>query len=695
MNMIQTSLQLPSMPRQILVTSALPYGNAAIHLGTMLEAIQSDIWVRYYKLMGHECYYICADDAHGTPIMLSAEKAGISPQEHIDKMQASHIADYQGFLIDHDNYHSTHSDENRELVYSIYQTLFDNKAINTKVIKQAFDPEKEMFLPDRFVKGECPKCGTKEQYGDNCENCGATYDPTELVNPYSIVSGATPIEKDSEQYFFDLPQFESFLKEWLAAGHTQPEISNKMQEWFEDGLHPWDISRNAPYWGFEIPNAPGKYFYVWLDAPIGYMASFKNFCDKKGLDFDQFWNADSQAELYHIIGKDIARFHTLFWPAVLHHAGYRTPNGVYCHGFVTVDGQKMSKSRGTFIQAATYLKHLEPEYLRYFYASRLNASIEDLDLNLEDFQQKVNSDLVGKVVNIASRNAGFIRKRYGNILADTLDQPELFAQSIEVANQVSELYEQRQFSSAMREIMAYADIVNQYIDDKKPWQMAKDESLTVETQQVCTTGLNLFKQLMIMLTPVLPKIAAESQRFLNVDPWTWADLNTQLLGHKINNFKPLLNRIESSQLESVIEDTKAALQETPAAKEDDKKAQATTSDDSNAAAKDNGYISIDDFSKVDLRVAKVIEAEPVPEADKLLKLIVDAGEGRTRQIFAGIKQHVSPEQLIGKSVVIVANLAPRKMRFGLSEGMMLCAADGDKLFTIHPQEEATAGMQVR
>ncbi len=693
--MIQTSLQLPSMPRQILVTSALPYGNAAIHLGTMLEAIQSDIWVRYYKLMGHECYYICADDAHGTPIMLSAEKAGISPQEHIDKMQASHIADYQGFLIDHDNYHSTHSDENRELVYSIYQTLFDNKAINTKVIKQAFDPEKEMFLPDRFVKGECPKCGTKEQYGDNCENCGATYDPTELVNPYSIVSGATPIEKDSEQYFFDLPQFESFLKEWLAAGHTQPEISNKMQEWFEDGLHPWDISRNAPYWGFEIPNAPGKYFYVWLDAPIGYMASFKNFCDKKGLDFDQFWNADSQAELYHIIGKDIARFHTLFWPAVLHHAGYRTPNGVYCHGFVTVDGQKMSKSRGTFIQAATYLKHLEPEYLRYFYASRLNASIEDLDLNLEDFQQKVNSDLVGKVVNIASRNAGFIRKRYGNILADTLDQPELFAQSIEVANQVSELYEQRQFSSAMREIMAYADIVNQYIDDKKPWQMAKDESLTVETQQVCTTGLNLFKQLMIMLTPVLPKIAAESQRFLNVDPWTWADLNTQLLGHKINNFKPLLNRIESSQLESVIEDTKAALQETPAAKEDDKKAQATTSDDSNAAAKDNGYISIDDFSKVDLRVAKVIEAEPVPEADKLLKLIVDAGEGRTRQIFAGIKQHVSPEQLIGKSVVIVANLAPRKMRFGLSEGMMLCAADGDKLFTIHPQEEATAGMQVR
>jgi len=534
--------------RNILVTSALPYANGPIHLGHLVEYIQTDIWARFQRLRDNTCYYVCADDAHGTPIMLRARQDGITPEELIATIQKEHEADFADFLIDFDNYYSTHSDENKVFASDIYLKLRDGGHIRTQTIKQAYDTEAEMFLPDRFIKGTCPKCGADDQYGDNCEVCGATYDPTELINPVSAISGATPVEKDSEQYFFKLSDFSDMLQQWLKEGHVQSEVANKLDEWFEEGLKDWDISRNAPYWGFEIPDAPGKYFYVWLDAPMGYMASFKNFCDqqnKKGIEtnFDDYWAADSKNELYHFIGKDIARFHTLFWPAVLDGSGYRKPTAVFCHGFLTVNGQKMSKSRGTFIKARTYLDNLNPEYLRYYYTAKLSSGVDDIDLNLEDFMQRVNSDLVGKVVNIASRCAGFITKKFDKQLSAELPEPELYKNIVAAGEKIAEFYEKREYNKAVREIMAQADKANVYIDENKPWVLIKEEGREDEVQKICTQGLNMFRLLMTYLKPILPVTAEKSEAFLNTE-FTWAGINQPLLSHEINKFKPLLTRIE-------------------------------------------------------------------------------------------------------------------------------------------------------
>lgn len=691
--------------RNILVTSALPYANGPIHLGHLVEYIQTDIWARFQRLRDNTCYYVCADDAHGTPIMLRARQDGITPEELIAATQKEHEADFADFLIDFDNYYSTHSDENKEFASSIYLKLRDEGHINTRTIKQAYDPEAEMFLPDRFIKGACPKCGAEDQYGDNCEVCGATYDPTELKNPVSAVSGATPIEKDSEQYFFKLSDFTEMLQDWLKAGHVQSEIANKLSEWFEEGLKDWDISRNAPYWGFEIPDAPGKYFYVWMDAPMGYMASFKNLCDKnmgdkENINFDDFWSADSKNELYHFIGKDIARFHTLFWPAVLDGAGYRKPTGVFCHGFLTVNGQKMSKSRGTFIKARTYLDNLNPEYLRYYYTAKLSSGVDDIDLNLEDFMQRVNSDLVGKVVNIASRCAGFITKKFDSQLSAELPEADLYNDIVAAGKQIATHYENREYNKAVREIMAQADKANVYIDENKPWVLIKEEGREDEVQKICTQGLNMFRLLMTYLKPILPVTAEKSESFLNTE-LTWASINQPLLSHKINKFKPLLTRIEKEQLAAI---TEASTENLPTKKmptEDKSAAKNTTKKmpAGNPLANDPiaDEISFDDFAKVDLRVAKIIKAEHVEGADKLLQLTLDlGGDGQTRNVFAGIKSAYKPEDLEGKLTVMVANLAPRKMRFGLSEGMVLAAGPGGKdLFILNPDEGATAGMKVK
>lgn len=547
-----------SEKRKILVTSALPYANGPIHLGHLVEYIQTDIWSRFQRLQGHECYYVCADDAHGTPIMLRAQQDGITPEELIEATKKEHEADFADFDIQFDNYYTTHSDENREFASSIYLKLRDDGHITTRTIKQAYDPEAEMFLPDRFIKGTCPKCGAEDQYGDNCEACGATYDPTDLVDPSSAVSGATPIEKDSEQYFFRLSDFSERLQQWTHAGHVQAEIYNKLDDWFEDGLQDWDISRNAPYWGFEIPDTENKFFYVWMDAPMGYMASFKNLCDKSAMDFDAWWSDQaSDTELYHFIGKDIARFHTLFWPAVLEGSGHRKPTAVFCHGFLTVNGQKMSKSRGTFIKARTYLEHLKPEYLRYYYATKLSSGIDDIDLNLEDFMQRVNSDLVGKVVNIASRCAGFIRKKFDNQLSAELPEAELYRSLVDAGKEIAELYETREYSKAVREIMALADKANVYIDDNKPWVLAKEEGREDEVQKICTQGINMFRVLVTYLKPILPEIAQKSETFLN-DELFWNSLETPLLDHGINKFKPLITRIEQEQIDAMLADTGAA-----------------------------------------------------------------------------------------------------------------------------------------
>jgi methionyl-tRNA synthetase len=674
--------------RNILVTSALPYANGPIHLGHLVEYIQTDIWARFQRLRGHHCYHICADDAHGTPIMLRARQDGITPEELIAATHKEHAADFSDFLIDFDNYYTTHSDENRELCSSIYLKLRDEGHIRTQTIKQAFDPEAEMFLPDRFIKGTCPNCGTDDQYGDNCEVCGATYAPTELKNAVSAVSGATPIEKDSEQYFFKLSDFSDMLKDWLHAGHVQPEIANKLDEWLEEGLQDWDISRNAPYWGFEIPDAPGKYFYVWLDAPIGYMASFKNLCDRSPRDnrvnFDDYWGEDSNNELYHFIGKDIARFHTLFWPAVLDGAGYRKPTAVFCHGFLTVNGQKMSKSRGTYIKARTYLDHLKPEYLRYYYAAKLSDGIDDIDLNLEDFMQRVNSDLVGKVVNIASRCAGFIRKKFDNQLSSELPEPDLYQQLVTAGETVAEYFEKREYSKAVREIMALADRANVYIDDKKPWVLAKEDGQEANVQNICTQGLNMFRVLMTYLKPILPETAANSEAFLNCE-LLWNNLEQPLLNHTINKFKPLMTRIEKEQIDAMTEDSKQTMETSAPAN-----TTGPLTDDPIA-----GEIQFDDFSKIDLRIARIVKAEHVEGADKLLQLTLDLG-GLTKNVFAGIKSAYKPEDLEGKLTVMVANLAPRKMRFGLSEGMVLAAGPGGKdLFILSPDEGAEPGMRVK
>lgn len=651
--------------RKILVTSALPYANGPIHLGHMVEYIQTDIWVRFQKQRHQQCYFVCADDTHGTPIMLRADSEGITPEQLIARSAEEHLADFTEFGVAFDNFHSTHSAENKSLAELIYRRLREGGHISSRSITQAFDPVKNMFLPDRFIKGDCPKCGAKDQYGDSCEACGATYSPTELKNAVSVVSGEKPIEKESLHYFFKLPDFENMLREWIAEGHLQNEVGNKMNEWLENGLQEWDISRDAPYFGFEIPDAPGKYFYVWLDAPIGYMASFKNLCEREeDLNFDDFWAEESDAELYHFIGKDIIYFHALFWPAMLKGSGFRTPSAIFAHGFLTVNGEKMSKSRGTFIKARTYLDHLNPEYLRYYFAAKLGSGVDDIDLNFDDFTQRVNSDLVGKVVNIASRCAGFIHKRFDGMLSKHCVEPELYDYFIEANEGIARCYETREFGKAMREIMALADRANQYIDEKKPWLIAKEEGRDEELHEICSMGINLFRLLIVYLKPVVPAMAHQAEIFLNLEPEAWPDKAEPLLDHQIDVFRPLMTRVDPDKIAAVVEASKENLQKTeePKPKRFDPIAEA---------------IEFDDFAKLDLRIARIVKAEHVEGADKLLQLTVDIGD-ETRNIFAGIKSAYAPEDLIGKLTLVVANLKPRKMRFGLSEGMVLAAGPGGK-----------------
>jgi methionyl-tRNA synthetase len=676
--------------RRILVTSALPYANGPIHLGHMLEYIQTDIWVRFQQSRGHQCTYVCADDAHGTAIMLRAQKEGITPEEQIARVQAEHEKDFGEFLIKFDNFGSTHSEENRELSTTIYNRLKENGHINVRGIKQLFDPEKEMFLADRYVKGDCPKCKTPDQYGDNCENCGATYNAAELINPKSVMSGATPVEKESEHYFFKLPEFQEFLKGWTRSGTLQTEVANKLAEWLDSDLREWDISRDGPYFGFEIPNAPGKYFYVWLDAPIGYMASFKQLCDKtdNDLEFDDYWNKDSEAEVYHFIGKDIINFHALFWPAMLTSANFRTPSAVWAHGYVTVNGAKMSKSRGTFIKARTYLDNLQPEYLRYYYAAKLNNKVDDFDLNLEDFAQRVNSDLVGKVINIASRCAGFVKKA-GGVLAAELPEPELLQSFVDKGDEIAQYFENREFSKAIREIIALADQANEYIHEKEPWALAKQEGKEAEVLGICSLGVNLFRQLMVYLTPVVPEMSANTIAFLNIENLNWDSRKTALTDHAINKFKPLMNRIEKDKVDAIVEKEKADAEADAAA---NPVAAKPASGLSEPIADE---IEFDDFAKVDLRIAKIVDADHVKGAGKLLQLTLDIGEGKTRNVLSGIKSAYKPEDLIGKHTVMVANLKPRKMKFGISEGMVLAAGPGgDEIWLLEPHEGAQPGMRV-
>ncbi|MDO6710370.1 methionine--tRNA ligase [Aliiglaciecola sp. 2_MG-2023] len=681
---------MPNQPRKILVTSALPYANGSIHLGHLLEHIQTDIWTRYQRMRGNQCYSVCADDAHGTPVMLKAQELGITPEQMVAQTRAEHHQDLLDFHIEYDNYYVTHSEENKELCEEIYNRLNSAGYISKRTISQLYDPEKKMFLPDRFIKGTCPSCKAENQNGDSCDVCSATYSPTEVINPRSVVSGATPILKDSEHYFFDLPKFEDMLKEWLVSGALQEEIANKLKEWFDEGLQQWDISRDAPYFGFEIPGAPNKFFYVWVDAPVGYMASFKNYCNQHDIDFDSFWNADSDAELYHFIGKDITYFHCLFWPAMLEGAGLRKPTGVNVHGFVTVNGAKMSKSTGTFIKGRTYLDHLNPEYLRYYYASKLSDGVTDIDLNLEDFAQKVNSDLVGKVVNIASRCAGFITKRFDATLSDNVIEPELLAQFKQASDDIANMYEKRQYNRAIREIMALADKANQFIDAQAPWVTIKEEGKEQYTHDVCSLGINLFRILVVYLKPVLPKLAEQAEAFLN-DELDWDSAQRDLGKHKINKFKALMQRVDMDKVNAIIEDSKENLEPKKVA------APAAESATDGSLSKDpiGETISFDDFAKVDLRIAKIAKAEHVEGADKLLRLQLDLG-GETKQVFAGIKSAYQPEDLEGKLTVMVANLAPRKMRFGLSEGMVLAAGPGGKdLWIMEPHEGAQPGMKVK
>ena len=670
--------------RKILVTSALPYANGPLHLGHLLETIQTDIWVRYQRQKGNDCIYVCADDAHGTAIMLTAEKNGISPEQQIANIQAAHEKDFDQFLIRFDNYHSTHSAENKRYSEEIYLKLKANGHIASREIMQLYDPEKELFLADRYIKGTCPKCKTADQYGDNCEACGATYSPADLIDPKSAVSGATPIEKVSTHYFFTLPDFEQFLRDWTTGDSLQKEISNKLGEWLEAGLQDWDISRDSPYFGFEIPDAPGKYFYVWLDAPIGYMASFQNYCDRSGLNFDDYWGADSKAELYHFIGKDIINFHGLFWPAMLHSAGYRKPNAIFAHGFITVNGKKMSKSRGTFIMASTYLEHLDPEYLRYYYAAKLSASIDDIDLNLEDFVQRVNSDLVGKVVNIASRSAKFITKGRDGVMSPTLANAELWQQAVTKGEDISELYEQREYSKAIREIMALADTTNEYFDGQEPWKLAKEagkEQLVVDVASLC---INLFRLIMIYLQPVLPITAEKASSFLNAD-LNWNKELTPLLNHQINPFQALMTRIDKDNVAAMVTASQQGQTEAP------KPAKKPT-----RPKQSSSTIGFEDFEKIDLRIVEIIAAEHVQGADKLLQLTLSLGDDGIKKVFSGIKHAYAPEDLVGKLTVMVANLEPRKMKFGMSEGMVLAAGPGgNDLWLLEPHEGAKPGMKVK
>ncbi|PKH20122.1 methionine--tRNA ligase [Enterobacterales bacterium CwR94] len=678
---------MTQVAKKILVTCALPYANGSIHLGHMLEHIQADIWVRYQRMRGNQVYFICADDAHGTPIMLKAQQMGIAPEQMIAEMSQEHQTDFAGFNISYDNYHSTHSDENRELSELIYTRLKENGFIKNRTISQLYDPEKGMFLPDRFVKGTCPKCKAVDQYGDNCEVCSATYSPTELIDPKSVVSGATPVLRDSEHFFFDLPSFSAMLQTWTRSGALQEQVANKMQEWFESGLQQWDISRDAPYFGFEIPGAPGKYFYVWLDAPIGYMGSFKNLCDKRGdIDFDAWWKKDSDAELYHFIGKDIVYFHSLFWPAMLEGSGYRKPTNLFVHGYVTVNGAKMSKSRGTFIKASTWLQHLDADSLRYYYAAKLSSRIDDIDLNLEDFVQRVNADIVNKVVNLASRNAGFITKRFDGQLAAELADPALYKTFTDAADSIGEAWASREFGRAIREIMALADLANRYVDEQAPWVVAKQEGRDAELQAICSMGINLFRVLMTYLKPVLPTLTERAEAFLGVQ-LHWDTVQQPLLAQAINPFKALYNRIEPAKVAALVD----------ASKQDAAAASAPTAGktaNSEAPAKES--ITIEEFSKVDMRIALIKVAEFVEGSDKLLRLELDLG-GETRQIFSGIRAaYPDPSVLVGRQTVVVVNLAPRKMRFGVSEGMVLSAGPGGKdLFILGADTGAQPGMPVK
>ncbi|MEM7805833.1 MAG: methionine--tRNA ligase [Pseudomonadota bacterium] len=663
--------------RRILVSSALPYANGDIHLGHLVEYIQADVWVRFQRLLGHEVYFVCASDAHGTPIMIRARKDGVEPEAVVAHYQQAHVTDFAAFGVVFDNFNSTHADENRELVYDIYGKLTDAGHIYTKTINQAYDEAEKMFLPDRFVRGTCPVCGTEDQYGDACENCGSTYTPADLKNPVSVLSGEPPVWRDSEHYFFKLGEFESFLKDWLDGAGLDDSVRKKLSEWFEAGLQDWDISRDAPYFGFEIPGAEGKYFYVWLDAPVGYFGSFKALCDREGMDFAPWLAPDTDTELYHFIGKDIVYFHSLFWPAVLKGAGMRTPTSVFAHGFLTVDGKKMSKSRGTFIKGRTYLDHLDPEYLRYYYAAKLGPGIDDIDLNLEDFVSRVNADLVGKLVNIASRCAGFVHKNNDGTLADALPDPELYQAFADAGDSIAGHFDRREYSKAIREIMALADRANQYIDANKPWQMVKDEALRDAVPGVCTQGLNLFRALAVYLAPVLPTLAEKARELFGEDAWRWASAATPLTGTPIKKYKPMLTRIDDKQVAKMVD----------ASKETDAPAPAASGGDDT--------IGIDDFMAVDLRVARIVKAEHVEGADKLIRVQLDVGELGQRQVFAGIKSAYDPATLEGRLTVMVANLAPRKMRFGLSEGMVLAAGDGKGIFLLSPDDGAAPGMRVK
>jgi methionyl-tRNA synthetase len=725
--------------RKILVTSALPYANGSIHLGHLVEYIQTDIWVRFQKMRGNTCHYVCADDTHGTPVMLRAEKEGVTPEQLIARVWQEHFNDFSAFHVAFDNYGSTNSAETKDFAQGIYRTLKANGLIETRSIEQFYDPVKNMFLPDRFIKGECPKCGAKDQYGDNCEACGAAYAPTELKNPYSAVSGAKPELRNSDHYFFKLsdPRCQQFLREWTRSDTLQTEASNKMQEWLgaegENKLTDWDISRDAPYFGFEIPDAPGKYFYVWLDAPVGYMGSFKQLCDKAGLDFDAYWKQDSDAELYHFIGKDILYFHALFWPAMLQHAGFRTPTRLFAHGFLTVNGEKMSKSRGTFITARSYVDHIRnTEYLRYYYASKLNGTMEDIDLNLDDFVAKVNSDLIGKYINIASRCAGFISKRFDGKLATELVDGWLQAQLEDAADatmiglrinpsapppaseaerlgdsalvdllpemqgraaQIAELYEQRDFARAIRQIMELTNLCNIYVDRLAPWTLAKDfEENELRIHIGCSIALNAFRLLTLYLKPVLPKLAAEAETFLNIAPLQWSDAQTLLRAHTINTYQHLAARLDPKLIEAMLAANKESLKPVTESHSQQRHAEAQQ----HAIAPIAETISIDDFMKVDLRVARIVNAEHVEGAEKLLKLTLDIGEAQPRTVFAGIKSAYDPEKLKGRMTVMVANLAPRKMKFGMSEGMVLAASGNEPgLFILSPDEGAQPGMRIK
>jgi methionyl-tRNA synthetase len=752
--------------RRILVTSALPYANGAIHLGHLVEYIQTDIWVRFQRMQGHEVHYVGADDTHGTPIMLRADAEGITPEALIARVLEEHRRDFYGggeakgndaldaFCISFDNYYTTHSEETRVLAEDIYHKLDGARLIAKRSVEQFYDPVKEMFLPDRYVKGECPKCGAKDQYGDSCEVCGSTYNPIDLKNPYSTVSGASPVRKSSEHYFFKLGNCAAFLKDWTRSGTLQPEAANKMAEWFSAGLNDWDISRDAPYFGFEIPGAPGKYFYVWLDAPIGYFGSFRNYCDKlnaagKTLDFDAFTEtakADAEkTEMIHFIGKDILYFHALFWPAMLKNAGFRTPTSVYAHGFLTVNGEKMSKSRGTFITAESYLKQgLNPEWLRYYYAAKLNSTMEDIDLSLDDFVARVNSDLVGKYINIASRAAGFIARRFEGKLCAKIGSIEKFSNIEEIdpdkvkkANEaflggwlenvrpsqssrqssaftffindpefaeyslirfaknvgtdIAACYENREFSKATRLIMALTDGVNQYVDYATPWELSKNTSNSERLHEVCTACLNLFRLITIYLKPVLPRLAADVEKFLNVPSLSWSDANALILDHPINPYQHLITRVDSKQITALVEASKESLQPVQQSPARHVEHQIHAEE----AVEITPTINIDDFSKIDLRVAKIVNAEHIEGADKLLKLTLDLG-GETRTVFAGIKSAYEPGKLKGRLTVMVANLAPRKMKFGVSEGMVLAASgEGPGLFLLSPDSGAQPGMKVK